>query len=115
LLAEPRRELWESLALTVFQFSDLGLDVRSSDRTVWVHCQSEEIILVTANRNAEDDDSLQVVIEELNEPASLPVVTISNPRRIKRDSSYANHTADRLLETLFDIDKYLGTGRLFLP
>lgn len=115
LQAQSRRELWDALRFEVFEFSDLHLDVTTSDRIVWLRCQTDELVLITANRNARDDDSLQAVIEELNDARSLPVMTISKPRRLERDAVYANHTADRLLEYLFDVDNYYGTGRLFLP
>ena len=115
LEADSRRELWQSLEFEFFEFSDVGLDVTSSDRTVWHRAQSDEMLLITANRNARDDDSLQAVIDEQNAADSLPIITISNPRRLARDADYANGAADRLLEYLFDIDNYYGTGRLFLP
>lgn len=115
LLAESRRELWDALQLVALEFSDLDLDVSTSDRIVWLRCQTEQLVLITANRNARDDDSLQTVIQELNSAESLPVLTISNPRRLARDATYANDTADKLLEYLYDIDNYYGAGRLFVP
>lgn len=114
LLAESRRELWDALRLRVFEFDDLGLTVTSSDRVVWGVCQQRALVLLTANRNARDDDSLELVIREANEPDSLLVVTISNPKRIYVDAVYAHRLADQLLEFLYDIANYRGTGRLYL-
>ncbi|MFO1093974.1 MAG: hypothetical protein U0992_11785 [Planctomycetaceae bacterium] len=54
-------------------------------------------------------------MRQLNEPESLPIVTISNPRRVFADSRYAHRIADGLLETLYDIANYRGAGRLYLP
>ena len=115
LLAESRRELWDALSLHVLEFDDLGLDVSSSDRDVWAVCQQRELVLITANRNARGDDSLELVIRDANGPDSLPVVTISNARRVYVDAAYAHRLADRLLEYLYDIANYRGTGRLYLP
>ena len=114
LLAESRRELWNALSLRVFEFDDLGLTVTSSDRIVWAVCQQRELVLITANRNARGDDSLELVIREVNEPDSLPVVTIGNPKRVYVDAVYAHRLADQLLEYLYDMANYRGTGRLYL-
>ena len=46
---------------------------------------------------------------------SLPVFTLANEQRVLRDRLYAEAVADRLLEFLFDIDSYRGTGRLYVP
>lgn len=115
LLAESRRELWDGLSLRVFEFDDFGLQRSSTDRDVWLLWQNQELVLITGNRNARDNDSLEVVMRQLNEPQSLPIFTISNPRRVFADSRYANRIADVLLQTLYDITNYRGTGRLYLP
>jgi hypothetical protein len=115
LLAQSRRELWDALSLRVFEFDDLALRRSATDREVWLLCEDQELVLITGNRNARDEDSLEVVMRQLNEPESLPIVTISNPRRVFADSGYANRIADRLLETLYDIANYRGAGRLYLP
>ena len=44
-----------------------------------------------------------------------PVPTLANDQRVLRDRPYAEAVADRLLEILFDIDNYRGTGRLYVP
>jgi hypothetical protein len=54
-------------------------------------------------------------IQQHNTPTSLPVFTLANEQRVLRDRLYAAAVADRLLEFLFDIDRYRGTGRLYLP
>ena len=43
------------------------------------------------------------------------MLTLANDRRVLRDRPYAERIADRLLETLFDMESYRGTGRIYLP
>ena len=54
-------------------------------------------------------------IREHNPPKSLPVLTLADGERIRHEKAYAERVADRLLQYAFDIDKYRGTGRLYLP
>jgi hypothetical protein len=110
-----RQEVWQSLDLAVMSFTDLGLPLNATDRQVWQACQSQQIVLVTANRNAAGPDSLEATIQSLNDPSSLPVLTLADERRILRDKSYALRALDRLLEYLFDLDRFRGTGRLYIP
>jgi hypothetical protein len=115
LADESRAELWNFLNLEVLTFDDLGLAVNISDRLLWQTCQQHDVVLITANRNAEDPDSLEATIQDLNTPQSLPVVTFANVERIRRDRQYAEQVADQVLDLLFDTDNLLGTGRLFVP
>jgi hypothetical protein len=95
--------------------ADLGLQPDASDRAVWEAWQREQIILITANRTDAGPDSLEATIQQHNTPASLSVFTLANEQRVLRDRLYAAAVADRLLEFLFDIDRYRGTGRLYVP
>jgi hypothetical protein len=115
LHTEARRELWHSLNLAVLTFDELELPANATDRQVWLRCQQQEVALVTANRTADDADSLESVIRALNTAESLPVVTLANVERIRRDGDYASQVADRLLDLLFDIERLRGVGRVFLP
>jgi hypothetical protein len=110
-----RQEVWAFLSLAQFSFADVGLRLNASDREVWTVCQSEQIVLITANRNDEGPDSLEATIAQENTAQSLPVFTLSNDQRVLRDRLYAERVADRLLEVLFDIDSYRGVGRIYLP
>ena len=110
-----RQEVWEFLRLAQVSFAGLGLPPGASDREVWEVCKREQVILVTANRNDEGPDSLESSIQQYNTPQSLPVFTLANDQRVLRDRQYAETVADRLIEALFDIDSYRGTGRLYLP
>jgi hypothetical protein len=40
-------------------FADVGLPIDSADREVWRFAQTNQYILLTANRNNEDEDSLE--------------------------------------------------------
>ena len=110
-----RTEIWAWLNYQIASLADLGLAADASDRIIWQKCQNQRLILVTANRNEKDPNSLGVAIRELNRLDSLPVITLANSERILKDRAYAELVADRLLEYLFDIDKHLGTGRVFVP
>jgi len=110
-----RQEVWVFLSLRPYAFADLGLRLDASDREVWTVCQREQIVLITANRNDEGPESLEATIQQQNTARSLPVFTLSNDQRVLRDRPYAERVADRLLESLFDIDSYCGTGRIYLP
>ena len=110
-----RRDVWEALHLTPVSFADLELQADASDRDVWETCQRAHVVLLTANRNDEGPESLEATIQHHNTTESLPVFTLANDQRVLRDRSYAEAVADRLLEFLFDVDRYRGTGRLYVP
>ena len=110
-----RHEVWEGLHLAPVSFADLGLQPAASDREVWEVCQRAQVVLLTANRNDEGPASLETTMQQHNTPESLPVFTLANDQRVLRDRPYAEAVADRLIEFLFDIDSYRGTGRLYLP
>ena len=109
------RESWESLGFTVETFQSLGLTPDTSDLVVWRTCQKNDIVLFTANRNDEGPESLEATIRQNNQLSSLPVITLSNPKRLLRDRRYANRAAQRLLDILKNLDNYRGTGRLYVP
>jgi hypothetical protein len=75
----------------------------------------EQVVLLTTHRNDEGPESLAFTIQHQNTPQSLPVFTLVNDQRVLRDRQYAETVADRLIAALFDIDRYCGTGRLYLP
>ena len=115
--------LWGSLAaegwldlysLQLVTFSQVGLPVDSSDRTVWRFAQTHGMMLLTHNRNMNDEDSLEHTIREENTPTSLPVITIGRVERL-RERSYRERCVVRLVEIGLEIEQYLGTGRIFIP
>lgn len=59
------------------------------------------------------EDSLEQTIREESTPASLPVMTTSDGRRMV-EKTYRERYIVRLLEIVFDPDNYRGVGRVFL-
>jgi len=115
LESETWREIWRSLALSVLTFEDLALPRNASDALLWQTCQLRQVILVTANRNDEGPESLEATIRQFNQPNHLPVFTLADPKRIRRDRAYADQVSERLLEYLLEIERIRGVGRLYLP
>lgn len=116
ILAEgPWREFLLDLQLTVHTFESLSLSREATDFQVWQVCQQQQILLVTANRTEDSPDALGRAIQQLGNSESLPVLTLSNPRRIHRSKNYAGRVVERLLDYLWRIDSLRGAGRLYLP
>jgi hypothetical protein len=109
------RELWSDLGVEAYTFEQLGLKHHAPDAVVWRLCQARGIILLTGNRNEDGPDSLNAVIHAETTAETLPVFTISDTDRFSRDSIYAARVAVKLMEYLMDLDRYRGTGRLYLP
>lgn len=108
-------EGWVGLAVVqIITFADVDLPVDTTDRAVWEFVQRHQMVLLTANRNQEDHESLQQAILELNGPASYPVVTIASPDRMT-EIDYRIRCATRLAEICIEIERFHGTGRLFIP
>ena len=115
--------LWDTLQaegwLELFQvemvmFVDVGLAIDSSDREVWRFAQANQLILLTANRNMEDEDSLEQTMREENTETSLPVLTVGKVERLE-ERVYRERCAEKLLEIVLYLDNYLGTARIFIP
>jgi uncharacterized protein with PIN domain len=104
----------ELMPIRFVGFEEVGLLQDSSDRLVWKVAQSSQMIILTANRNMKGDDSLEQVIREDNTTTSIPVVTIGNKERLD-EQSYRERCASRLVEILFDIENYMGVGRIYVP
>ena len=111
LLAEGWLELVE---IDFVMFTTVGLAFDSNDRDVWRFAQANGMVLLTSNRNMQDDDSLEQTIRQENTTDSLPVITISNVQRLDK-KSYRDRCIARLVEIALDLDNYLGTGRIFVP
>ncbi len=110
-----RSEGWTELyPIEMVMFGDIGLPVNANDRNVWRFAQIHRMILLTANRKMEGENSLEQTIQEENTSESLPVLTISKQEGM-RDTEYRCRCAERLFEIVFDINDYLGTGRVFIP
>lgn len=104
----------ELLPIRFVGFEEVGLLENSNDRLVWQIAQANQMIILTANRNMKGDDSLEQVIREDNTLTSFPVVTIGNKERLD-EQSYRGRCASRLVEIMFDLNNYLGVGRIYIP
>jgi hypothetical protein len=111
-LSDIWREFWHDLGLSIQDFDSLGLPFDSTDKVVWRTCQVQRLVLITGNRNADEPDSLELVIRTENKADSLPVVTLANSERILNDRLYAEKTAEKLLDYLTRIDDFRGAGRI---
>jgi hypothetical protein len=104
----------ELMSIRLMRFADAGLSADSTDREVWEFVQQQKILLLTANRNMDGEDSLEHVIRELNAPSSLPVITISNADRMI-ETEYRERCAARLVEIVVYVSTYAGSGRIYIP
>lgn len=115
LLGTLTKEGWVGiLGLEFIYFGDTTLASDSDDTSVWRFAQSHGFILLTDNRNEEDETSLTATIRRENTPTSLPTITIANAKRLKT-SAYRQEVALKLAEILLYLENYLGTGRVFIP
>ncbi|MEY3866662.1 MAG: hypothetical protein RLZZ338_553 [Cyanobacteriota bacterium] len=96
-------------------FDEMSLPINSDDRVVWRLAQSNQMILLTANRSMKGDNSLEQVMREEITSTSFPVITISDADRLLTDSEYRERCAVRLVEIVLDINVYMGVSRLFIP
>ncbi len=101
--------------VAMVMFGDVNLADDSSDLEVWQYAQMNRMILLTANRNMEDKNSLEYTLREENTPDSLPVITISRQESIIREAEYRKRCAEKLIEIIVDLNDYLGVGRVFIP
>ncbi len=115
LWATLRKEGWlDLLSSRLLSFSDVGLAPDAPDRTVWRVAQAQRLLLLTANRNMQGEDSLEQTIREENQSTSLPVFTIRDLSRMV-ESDYRILCATRIVEVVIYLESYLGAGRLFIP
>ena len=107
--------VWLELSCEIESFDRLGIPHDMADTLLWKLCQQNSIVLLTGNRNAESDDSLDAAIKKMSTSNCLPVITIGDPDRIMRDRDYAEYAASQMLQYLLDIELLRGTGRLYIP
>jgi hypothetical protein len=114
-LSPDWKESWAAVSCDVKSFDQVGIERDASDAEIWHICQDRGIVLITGNRNAQGNESLELTIRRHLAPHHLPVFTISDPNRLMRDRDYAEHVAARLIEHLERLDSLRGAGRLYLP
>ena len=105
----------ELLELRLATFAELGLAQDNSDREVWRRSQELGMLPLTDNRNNEGSDSLEQTLLDEFSPASLPVLTVGSSERLRADRHYRQACAERMVEILVDLDRYMGTPRLYIP
>lgn len=105
----------ELLPIQFVTFKEINLPINSSDRTAWRLAQTNQMILLTANRSMKGEESLEQVLREENTAGSLPVATIGDAKRLLTDRTYRNLAADRIIEIALDIETWMGSGRVFVP
>ncbi|MBW4678034.1 MAG: ACP S-malonyltransferase [Desmonostoc geniculatum HA4340-LM1] len=102
------------LPIRFVMLEEAGLAIDSSDRIIWQFAQANQMLLLTANRNAKGKDSLEQTIREEGTPTSLPVITIGSlDRLIERE--YREQCCARLADIVLYIENYLGVSRFFIP
>jgi hypothetical protein len=104
----------ELVPLDLVTLRQVGLSRDSTDREVWRFAQSQEMLLLTNNRNSDGADSLEATIREESTLMSLPVLTVGNLDRLG-DIRYRRRCAARILDIVLDLPNYRGTGRIFIP
>jgi len=100
--------------MRLVRFADVGLAHNSTDRIVWKHAQAHGMLLLTANRNMDDEDSLEQTMRAESTTGSLPVITISKIDHMV-EAAYRARCATRLAEIVIYLSDYVGTGRIFIP
>jgi hypothetical protein len=113
-------DLWEVLKaekIELAAFPDVHLAQDLNDRAIWQFCQSEAWVLLTDNRNDEGEDSLQRTLDTAWRVGHLPVVTVSDKRRLIRDEDYALRLAAHVADVLYGAaqGEYRDQPRIFVP
>jgi hypothetical protein len=108
-------EVWNYLGANLLLFADIGLDQKTADSEIWRKCQADGLVLITANRNENDPESLEAIIKCENSPTCLPDFTVTDHESLRVNQDYVRRVAIKMLEHLLDIEDLRGTGRLFIP
>ncbi len=72
---------WREYQLELTTFAELNIPRDANDRVVWNAVQLHSAILITDNRNDDDEDALQSVINDSCGSKHLPVVTIGDMKK----------------------------------
>lgn len=105
----------DALDIRLATFDKVALTSASTDREVWQRVQELGMLLITANRNRSGTESLEQVLRDEHSAESLPVLTVSQAKRLLQDRVYRNACAERIAEIIVDLDIYRGVPRLFIP
>ena len=106
---------WDQyLPLEFRRLRDLNVPDNATDQEVWRYVQREYFLLLTNNRNREDETSFQATIERENTRASLPVITVSDKDKLVFPA-YRQQAAHKLAAIIIYLENYLGVGRVYIP
>ena len=94
---------------------DYGLPANLPDQEIWRFVQTQRLLLITNNRNEDSPHSLEATIRRDNSPDCLPIFTIGDLDKFRKNRDYAERVLERFYEYLLLIDGVRGTGRIFLP
>lgn len=98
------------LPLKAVTFQEVKFPIASNDQEVWRFAQSNNMILLTDNRNMQVEDSLEQTIRNENTASSFPVITIGSLARLD-EKLYRVQCATRIAEIVVDLENFIGTGR----
>ena len=106
---------WDQyLPLEFRRLRDLNVPDNATDQEVWRYVQREYFLLLTNNRNREDETSFQATIERENTRDSLPVITVSDKDKLVFPA-YRQQAAHKLAAIIIYLENYLGVGRVYIP
>lgn len=106
---------WDEFQLVRFlTMYEAGITVDAPDAEVWDSCQQRGFLLLTANRNLDDESSLEQTIRQQSTPESLPVITVSAPQRVI-EQNYRERCIHALIGIVLDLENCRGAGRLYIP
>jgi hypothetical protein len=95
-------------------FQDIDLPEDSADREAWRFAQANEMLLLTNNCSMDTQDSLEQTLRDENRLDSLPVLTFGRLDRLS-NQEYREQCADRLIDIVINLERYIGRGRIYIP
>ena len=114
LRAGLRESGWADLVTLEFlRLRDVGLPDDCSDQDIWRFVQQHRMVLLTSNRNCDDETSLQATIRRENTLDALPIVTVPDPDRLL-NSAYRQDVVVGLIEIFLCPEEFCGRGRMFI-
>ena len=106
---------WDQLIQFKFtRLRDYGFPDNLPDQEIWRFVQAHRLLLITNNRNDENETSLQATIWRENTAEAWPVVTVSDKEALVQ-ADYRQRVAHSLARIIFDLEESLGAGRLYVP
>lgn len=110
-------EGWAELFdIRLANFRDVDLPKNADDERVWQLCQTQGYFLITGNRRTNDGNrSLELVMQRLATENTIPVLTIGRLERVLTERDYCDRCAESIVRILFEIERYRGTPRLYIP